>query len=314
LTAAKLKVEGLAKRFGDQVAVADISFDVAPGEVVGLLGPNGAGKTTTVSIITGLIRPDAGRVLVDGRAFRGDADPRKRKLGFVPQELAIVEELSARANLRFFGALQDLGGKALISAVGRCLDLAGLANRADEPTRAFSGGMKRRLNLAAALLHDPDLIVLDEPTVGVDPQSRDAIFERLEALKRSGKSLLYATHYMEEAERLCDRLVVVDHGRVVADGTLEGLAGLVPTANRLVLNLEAPGDGAWLSSVRATPGVISADRSEGGLIVDLDDLAVVPRVLDGLAASGVSVTRLASERVDLRAIFLKLTGRGLRES
>jgi len=314
MTATKLKVEGLAKRFGDQVAVVDISFDVAPGEVVGLLGPNGAGKTTTVSMITGLIRPDAGRVLVDGRAFRGDADPRKRKLGLVPQELAIVEELSARANLRFFGALQDLGGKALKSAVSRCLDLVGLANRADEPTHAFSGGMKRRLNLAAALLHDPDLIVLDEPTVGIDPQSRNAIFEGLEALKDLGKSLLYTTHYMEEAERLCDRLVIVDHGRVVADATLEGLAGLVPSTNRLVLSLEAPNDDAWLLSVRATPGVISVDRSEGELIVDLDDLAVVPRVLDGLAASGISVTRLASERFDLQAIFLNLTGRGLRDS
>ncbi len=314
MIAPKLKVEGLAKRFGDRVAVADISFDVAPGEVVGLLGPNGAGKTTTVSMIAGLIRPDAGRVLVDGRAFRGDADPRKRKLGLVPQELAIVEELSARANLRFFGALQDLSGKTLRSAVSRCLDLAGLAHRADEPTGAFSGGMKRRLNLAAALLHDPDLIVLDEPTVGIDPQSRNAIFERIEELKAEGKSLLYTTHYMEEAERLCDRLILVDHGRVVADDTLEGLAGLLPTAHRLVLDLDAPGDGAWLASARATAGVIAVDRSEGRLVVDLDSLAVVPRVLDGLAASGVSVTRLASERVDLQAIFLNLTGRGLRDS
>ena len=315
MTAARLRVEGLARRFGDRVAVDEISFEVGPGEVVGLLGPNGAGKTTTLSMIAGLVRPDAGRVLVDGREFRGDADPRKGRLGLVPQDLAIVEELSARANLRLFGALQDLGGKALRSAVDRCLDLVGLAGRADEPTRSFSGGMKRRLNLAAALVHDPDLILLDEPTVGVDPQSRNAIFEALEAARGSGKSILYATHYMEEAERLCDRLVIVDHGRVVADDTLEGLAGLVPRADRLVLGLEAPGDddGAWLPAVRATPGVISAEGGEGRLVVEMDGLAAVPRVLDGLAAAGVVVTRLASARADLQSIFLELTGRGVRD-
>ena len=309
-----LEVIGLAKRFGDLTAVADVSFVVGDGEAVGLLGPNGAGKTTTVSMICGLLPPDAGRVLFDGRALRGDADPLKRKLGLVPQELALVEELSARSNLRFFGSLQGLGGRALRGAIDRCLDLVDLAGRADHPVRTYSGGMKRRLNLAAALLHDPTLIVLDEPTVGVDPQSRNAIFEGLETLKAQGRSLLYTTHYMEEAERLCDRLVIVDHGSVVADGDLASLAGSSPTAGRLVLDISAPGDGAWLSGVRATSGVLSASHAEARLVVEVESLRSTSRVLDGLEASGVVVLGIATERADLQSIFLGLTGRGVRDS
>ncbi|WP_435009229.1 ABC transporter ATP-binding protein [Tundrisphaera lichenicola] len=309
-----LEVIGLAKRFGDVTAVADVSFSVGDGEAVGLLGPNGAGKTTTVSMICGLIAPDAGQILIDGRPLRGDADPAKRLLGLVPQELALVEELSARANLRFFGALQGLGGKSLRDAVARCLDLVDLAGRADHAVRTFSGGMKRRLNLAAALLHDPQLIVLDEPTVGVDPQSRNAIFEGLEILKARGRSLLYTTHYLEEAERLCDRLVIVDHGTVVADGDLASLAGPVSSSSRLVLGVEAPGDGAWLGRLRSTPGVLSAEHLDDRLIVGLESLGAASKVLGGLDEAGVVVTRIATERVDLQSIFLDLTGRSVRDS
>jgi len=310
-----LEVVDLSKRFGAVVAVSGISFGVRPGESVGLLGPNGAGKTTTVSMICGLLPPDSGRVLIDGRALRGDADPRKRLLGLVPQELALIEELTARANLRFFGSLQGLGGHRLRESVGRCLGLVDLTGRADDAVRTYSGGMKRRLNLAAALLHDPRLLVLDEPTVGVDPQSRNAIFEALEALKARGVSLLYTTHYMEEAERLCDRLVIVDGGEVVADGDLASLAGPASPSSRLVIGVDATGgDGGWLARVRATPGVVSAELVEGRLIVDLAGLRAAPRVLDGLDDSGVAVSDLASERVDLQSIFLNLTGRGVRDS
>ena len=308
MTVPALAVEHLVKHFGNRVAVADISFRIARGEAVGLLGPNGAGKTTTVSMIAGLLRPDSGRVVINGQALQGRTDPIKRKLGLVTQELAIIEELSARANLRFFGELQDLDAKTLAAAVARCLDLFGLADCADMPSRRLSGGMKRRLNLAVALLHDPDLIVLDEPTVGIDPHSRNAIFDGLEALRGMGKSILYTTHYMEEAERLCDRLVIIDHGRVVADDTLRGLAGLVPTRNRLILDLDTRDDGPWLASVRAVAGVGAVARADDRLTLDLDDMAVVPRVLDDLAASGVAIRRIGSERCDLQAIFLELTG------
>ena len=222
-----LEVRNLRKTFGSLVAVDDVSFLVRPGKMTGLLGPNGAGKTTTVSMIAGLIVHERGQVLVGGHPLSGDTDPSKRKIGLVPQDLALYDELTARDNLRFFGALYNLSGAPLESAMTSVLTLVGLADRARDRVKTFSGGMKRRLNLAAGLLHDPDILLLDEPTVGVDPQSRNAIFENLEELKRRGKALLYTTHYMEEAERLADRIVVIDRGKVVADDTLSGLHSTV---------------------------------------------------------------------------------------
>jgi len=228
-----LEIRGLRKTFGSLVAVDDVSFSVAPGRLTGLLGPNGAGKTTTVSIIAGLMPPERGQVLIGGKPLSGDTDPLKRKIGLVPQDLALYDELSARENLRFFGALYNLSGRALDQAMSSALTMVGLADRARDKVKTFSGGMKRRLNLAAGLLHDPDILLLDEPTVGVDPQSRNAIFDNLEELKRRGKALLYTTHYMEEAERLADRIVVIDHGRVAADDTLDGLyAGVGATGGQ----------------------------------------------------------------------------------
>ena len=225
-----LHVNHLRKTFGKLVAVDDVSFTVERGQLVGLLGPNGAGKTTTVSMIAALVTPEKGDVLVDGARLAGDTDPKKRKIGLVPQDLALYDELSARANLRFFGALYDLSGAALDKAIGAAMELVGLADRLTDLVKTYSGGMKRRLNLAAGLLHDPDILLLDEPTVGVDPQSRNAIFENLELLKSRGKALLYTTHYMEEVERLADRIVVVDHGKVIADDTLAGLQSHVAVA------------------------------------------------------------------------------------
>jgi ABC-2 type transport system ATP-binding protein len=226
-----LDVRQLRKSYGATLAVDDVSFSLESGRLVGLLGPNGAGKTTTVSMVAGLVTPERGDVLVGGRRLAGDTDPAKQQIGLVPQDLALYDELSARDNLRFFGALYNLSGARLARAIGDALDLVGLADRARDAVKTFSGGMKRRLNLAAGILHDPDVLLLDEPTVGVDPQSRIAIFENLELLKRRGKALLYTTHYMEEAERLADRIVVIDHGRVVADDTLEGLQVRVAGAN-----------------------------------------------------------------------------------
>src|SRR5258708_6560500 len=206
-----LTIKNLRKTFGTLVAVDEVSFAVGAGQLVGLLGPNGAGKTTTVSIIAGLLTPQRGDVLIAGRKLSGDTDPSKRRIGLVPQDLALYEELSARDNLRLFGALFGLSGRALDSAIAAAVDLVGLADRVGDRVKDFSGGMKRRLNLAAGILHDPDILLLDEPTVGVDPQSRNAIFDNLEVLKSRGKPLLYTTHYMEEAERLADRIVVIDH-------------------------------------------------------------------------------------------------------
>ena len=233
-----LEAKQLRKSFGQLVAVNEVSLALDAGKLVGLLGPNGAGKTTTVSMIAGLVTPDRGEVLVDGRRLTGDTDPGKRRIGLVPQDVALYEELTARENLRFFGALYNLSGAVLESATAAALALVGLTERARDAVQTFSGGMKRRLNLAAGILHDPDVLLLDEPTVGVDPQSRNAIFDNLELLKQRGKALLYTTHYMEEAERLADRIVVIDHGSVVADDTLDGLQMRLGPAGGGRVNLE----------------------------------------------------------------------------
>ena len=220
-----LEVRNLRKVYGSIVAVDEVSVCVGPGELVAVLGPNGAGKTTTISIISGLVTPDRGEVLIGGARLRGDADPIKRQIGLVPQDVALYDELTAYDNLRFFGALFGMGGPAVDSAIRSVLAWVGLAERARDRVSTFSGGMKRRLNLAAGLLHDPGILLLDEPTVGVDPQSRNAIFDNLEDLKRRGKTLVYTTHYMEEAERLADRVVIIDRGRVVADDSVISLRG-----------------------------------------------------------------------------------------
>jgi ABC-2 type transport system ATP-binding protein len=218
-----LQVEQLSKRYGDRLAVDAISFAIAAGETVGLLGPNGAGKTTAIAMISGITRPDGGQVSVGGVRVTQDANVLKRRVGLVPQDLALYDELSAWANLQLFGGLYGLGTEHLRQRADEALALVGLAGRRNERVKTFSGGMKRRLNIAGALLHDPDLILLDEPTVGVDPQSRNAIFDNLEALKRRGKTLLYTTHYMEEAERLCDRVLILDRGRILANDSVANL-------------------------------------------------------------------------------------------
>src|SRR4051794_38686684 len=250
-----LEVRGLHKRYGELVAVQEVSFDARPGQMVGLLGPNGAGKTTTVSMIAGLLPPDSGEVRIEGSVVRGETDPIKRRIGLVPQDLALHDELPAVENLTLFGSLYGLTGSRLRAAIGRALEVVGLADRAKDRVGTFSGGMKRRLNLAAALLHDPQILLLDEPTVGVDPQSRNAIFSNLEDLKAQGKTLVYTTHYMEEAERLCDRIIIVDHGKVIANDTLAGGRRLVPGLNGGGGGGEDPGGGG---------GVARPGRGGGG--------------------------------------------------
>jgi ABC-2 type transport system ATP-binding protein len=310
-----LEVLGLRKSYGDLVAVDGVSFRAAEGETIGLLGPNGAGKTTTVSIIAGLIRPDSGEVRINGRALTGDTDPAKRDIGLVPQDLGLYEEMSAQENLHLFGALYNLDGARLRHAIDGALDLVGLRERAKDKVAGFSGGMKRRLNLASALLHDPKLLLLDEPTVGVDPQSRNAIFDNLEALKKRGKTLLYTTHYMEEAERLCDRLVIVDHGKVIADDTLQVLHRIVPMANLLLIELEsAKMNGLRADDLRSLPGVASVELRGETLRIGVQDLSAdSAAILQWLADRGHPFQHLASERASLETVFLNLTGRSLRD-
>ncbi len=227
-----LKAADLWKSYGEKAAVAGVSLEVGPGEIVGLLGPNGAGKSTTVVMLCGLTAPDRGSVTLGGAPIGDEASPVKRRIGLVPQDISLYEDLSALGNLELFGALYGVTGPLLQDRARAALELVGLADRAKAKPATFSGGMKRRLNIACALVHDPDVLLLDEPTVGVDPQSRNAIFDNLEALRDRGKALLYTTHYMEEAERLCDRVVIVDHGVVVASDRKEALLEKLPPEKR----------------------------------------------------------------------------------
>ena len=310
-----LTVEHLVKSYGAgasaKQAVVDVSLAVGRGEVVGLLGPNGAGKSTTVAMICGLTKPDAGTVLIDGKPIVGDGSPVKRRIGLVPQDISLFEDYGARANLELFGALYGMQGAALKQRVDAALDLVGLADRAKDKPSSFSGGMKRRLNIAAALVHDPDLLVLDEPTVGVDPQSRNAIFDNLEALAAAGKAIVYTTHYMEEAERLADRIVIVDHGRVVASDTPTVLKRSL--GNTGVVTIEVSGDVDTVSLLRE-PGIGRAEQKDDVLTLAIADLgASLPHVLTCLAARGHAVRRITSSQANLEDVFLSLTGRQLRD-
>mgnify|MGYP000343710440 CR=1 FL=1 len=250
-----LAARALHKRYGSRTAVADVSFQVRPGELLGLLGPNGAGKSSTLAMVCGLTPRDGGEVSVAGHDLSRDEAACKRRIGLVTQELALFDELPAQANVALFGALYGLPAARCRQRAAEVLAAVGLADRAGDKPGSFSGGMKRRLHIACALVHDPDLLLLDEPTAGVDPQSRNAIFETLAALKAAGKALVYTTHYMEEVERLADRVVIVDHGRVVAEGTLAELKRRLPAKQTLALEVDGEPDPATLQALQALPGV-----------------------------------------------------------
>jgi ABC-2 type transport system ATP-binding protein len=311
----QLVADRLQKKFGAITAVAGVSFTATAGEVLGLLGPNGAGKSTTISMLAGLTTPDAGVVQIDGRPLGTGADPGKRHLGLVTQEIALLEDLPARMNLEFFGGLYGLSGRALEARIAAALELTSLSDRARDPPSEFSGGMRRRLNIACALLHEPQILLLDEPTVGVDPQSRNAIFETIEVLAGEGRTLVYTTHYMEEVERLCDRVVIIDHGRVLADDSLAALLASAPVANKLTLQYDLPPDAAALEELTRLPGITRVDLAGTQLSVSATDLGTAaPRVLERLAARGFSCQELNSRRANLEDVFLALTGRTLRDT
>ena len=297
-----LEASALAKAYGPRPAVRAVSLQLRAGELLALLGPNGAGKSTTLSMLCGLTAPDQGRV----------AGLEARRIGLVPQEIALFEELGAARNVALFGALYGLSRAQLAERVPQVLAQVGLAERAQDRPQTFSGGMKRRLNIACALVHDPAVLLLDEPTAGVDPHSRNAIFEILEALKRSGKALVYTTHYMEEAERLADRIVIVDQGQVVAEGTLPELLQRLPATARLRLDLQGK---PQLEALRALPGLSSLHQPHSGqLEVGVDELATgTVLLLEALTAQGVRVRQIDSGRATLEDVFLHLTGRALRD-
>ena len=310
-----LEVTGLVKSFGTRRVVDDVSFQLDTGQTLGLIGPNGAGKSTTVGMVCGLIAADAGQVRLGGAPLGHGNSAAKRQLGLVPQDLALYEDLSARENLKLFGALYGMKGASLKARCDDVLKLVNLDNRARDKARTFSGGMKRRLNIAAALLHDPQLLILDEPTVGVDPQSRNAIFDSLDLLRRQGRSLIYTSHYMEEVERLADRIVIIDYGKVIADETPPALYARLPAHAVLTINLACLPDEALLQRLRERVGVVGVGNADhgGGLRITLADGSHALPVLAWLAAQGCSALHFSTAKTSLEDIFLNMTGRTLRD-
>lgn len=308
-----LQCRELTRRFGERVAVDGVGFEIAAGETYGLLGPNGAGKTTAIRLICGLLRRDRGTVSIAGQDLDEHASAAKSHIGYVPQEVALYPDLTPEENLSFFGKLYGLRGRVLRDRVDEVLELVSLVDRRRDRVESFSGGMKRRLNIAAGLLHQPALLILDEPTVGVDPQSRNAILDSVGELGGTGLAVLYTTHYMEEAERLCDRVGIVDHGRLIAEGTQRELVGLV--AEQARIEVEATGDlQRFLSEVTAVPGVAGATVTGEGLhLLAQDGRHLIPQVFDAAERAGAAVTSIEVVEPDLEAVFLHLTGTALRE-
>jgi ABC-2 type transport system ATP-binding protein len=304
---------GVTKRFGDRVVVDGVSFAIGRGETYGLLGPNGAGKTTTISMVCGLLTPDAGTVTVAGRPMLPGDPTAKPAIGLVPQDIALYPDLTARENLAFFGRLQGLRRGRLSRRIAEVLDLVGLTDRAGDRIDSYSGGMKRRANIAVGLLHEPELLILDEPTVGVDPQSRNAILESIEKLGGEGLSVLYTTHYMEEAERLCDRIGIIDEGRLVAEGTQVTLLRGVTQRTRVHLTGTGPLD-VLAERAERLDAVHAATLADGGLDLLVDHAGhTLGPVIELAEDAGVAIGGLDVVEPDLESVFLELTGKALRD-
>jgi ABC-2 type transport system ATP-binding protein len=304
-----LECRGLSKQFGQRLAVDDVSFSVHDGECYGLLGPNGAGKTTTISMLCGLLSPDRGEVSVDGAP--GGSLEAKAALGYVPQDLALYPDLSANENLEFFGQLYGMKGRRLQERIAATLALVGLAERGADKIGTYSGGMKRRANIAAGLLHEPRLLILDEPTVGVDPQSRNAILETVGAL---GIAVLYTTHYMEEAAKLCRRVGIIDNGRLIAEGTPADLITAHGGQDRVRLTCGGPGVEELADACRQLADVEEVRRCDGGLeLITAHGAAVLPELVEVAGRHAVQLTGIEVLAPDLEGVFLALTGKELRD-
>lgn len=299
----------------DRAAVNNVALDVACGEFFGLLGPNGAGKTTLLSMLCGLRQPDSGRIEIKGQDFRHSAAAAKQLIGLVPQDLALYQNLTGRENLAFFGSMQGLQGAELNRRIDACLDIARLQTYADRRAATYSGGLKRRLNLAIGLLHEPELLILDEPTVGIDPQSRNFIFESLRHLNDAGMTIIYTTHYMEEVEQLCQRVAIMDQGEIIAVGALNDLL-TGHNGDTVHLRLAAPlaADAAVISALAQLPGVRTVQCTSRQLSVTATQpLEIVGKAIEVLTTHGVETLSLSVGVMNLEQVFLQITGTSLRD-
>lgn len=307
-----LKVNNLTKSFGAVLAVDHISFNITIGEIFGFLGPNGAGKTTTINMICGLLNPDAGEIELDGDLVTSTNPALRKKLGVVPQEIALYEELNAYENLNFWGQLYDLHGKALKSRIDELLELTGLTERAKDRVKTYSGGMKRRLNMIAGLLHAPALLLLDEPTVGIDPQGRHNILDTVREIAAQGTTILYTTHYLEEVEKLCDRLAIIDHGRILTMGTQDDIKDIVGE-NSIIRLTGSFSDTEAHTLVDRIEKLSIESKSEHELILSFPSTQSAGTVIENIYKSGIKIENLQIKEPSLDSVFIKLTGRELRD-
>lgn len=316
MTQSILQADGLHKQFDEVHAVQGVSFEIGQGEIFSLLGPNGAGKTTTISMLSCLLSPSQGDASIDGHSVTGAPSEVKKLIGVVPQEIALYPTLSARENLAFWGKMYGLRGSYLKERIAAVLDVAGLTDRADGKVEEYSGGMKRRINIAVGLLHEPKVLFMDEPTVGIDPQSRRRILDTVKALNERGLTVLYTTHYMEEAEELSDRIGIIDHGKLIAVGKQKDLTETVGEHDILRIGLEHDGlDSSKLTTaLERIPGVGKAVLEEGQLLVQAREAnTVMGEIVKQIDQAGARLLSIKIEEPNLEAVFLNLTGRALRD-
>jgi ABC-2 type transport system ATP-binding protein len=308
-----IQLRSVSKSYGNIEAVKDVSFSIDKGEIFGILGPNGAGKSTIVNILNTLVRPDKGDVIIDGVNIRDDGNTIKLIMGVVPQEIALYEELSAFENLMFWGGLYDIPKSVLRENADKTLDLVDLSYRKDDRIKTFSGGMKRRINIACSLLHNPRILVLDEPTVGVDPQNRNHIFDVIERLNNEGMTIIYTTHYMEEAERFCDKIAVMDVGRIIALGTLKELREISDAKDLLTIKL-ADFNNEIISGIGSAIPLIRFDSTSKTLEIDCENISnEISIITNHIQNAGGVIESIYTRGTNLESIFLKLTGKKLRD-